>query len=160
MLLQVFYQADVTNPRVKRAQAVVHAVEAERLVVSGQFGINPAGYLETGMRAQMERAWTNLLQTLRAADFEVQDLVRITAYVTQPGRVVLFRSIAEQMLDGHACPCSYRQIAALETPDILFELEAEAVRDRPAEMPRENPAPDSETADDETAVEIANGRKT
>lgn len=128
MILQVFYRADVVRPGVREAHAVVHATDAERLVISGLIGIRPEGILETGMRAQMERAWLNLLETVEAAGFDKQHILRITAYVTEPGRILLFREITDRMLDGHTCPCAYRQVSGLAGPSILCELEAEAVK--------------------------------
>ena len=128
MILQVFYRADVVRPGIKEAHAVVHAAEAERLVMSGIIGIRPEGMLETGMRAQMERAWLNLLDTVEAAGFDKRHILRITAHVTEPGRILLFREITDRMLDGHTCPCAYRQVSGLAAPSVLFELEAEAVK--------------------------------
>ena len=128
MILQVFYRADVVRPGIKEAHAVVHAGDAERLVISGLIGIRPEGMMETGMRAQMERAWLNLLDTVDAAGFDKRHILRITAYVTEPGRILLFREITDRMLDGHACPCAYRQVSGLAAPSVLCELEAEAVK--------------------------------
>ena len=128
MILQVFYRSDVVRPGRKEPHSVVHAGDTERLVVSGLIGVRPEGVLETGMRAQMERAWSNLLETVDSAGFDKDHLLRIAAYVTEPGRIQLFREISERMLDGHGCPCSYRQVSGLGVPSILFELEAEAVR--------------------------------
>ena len=106
----------------------IHAADAERLIVSGVIGTRPDGNLETGLRAQMERAWLNLHETIDAAGFGIGDVLRITAYATEPGRIQLFRDIADRMLDGHSCPCAYRQVSGLGIPQILFELEAEAIR--------------------------------
>ena len=145
MILQVFYRADVVRPGIKEAHAIVHAAESERLVISGLIGIRPEGMLETGMRAQMERAWLNLLDTVEAAGFDRQHILRITAYVTEPGRILLFREITDRMLDGHTCPCAYRQVSALAAPSILFELEAEAVKSMVAQKdPGQSHASDNE----------------
>ncbi len=128
MILQVFYRPDVVRPGGKEPHSVVHAGDSERLVISGLIGVRPEGNLETGMRAQMERAWRNLMETIDSAGFDKGHLLRITAYATEPGRIQLFREIADRMLDGHGCPCAYRQVSGLGIPSILFELEAEAVR--------------------------------
>ena len=128
VILQVFYRPDVIRPGRKEPSSVVHAGNTERLVMTGVIGVRPDGILETGMRAQMERAWLNLLETIDAAGFDKRHLLRITAYATEPGRIQLFREIADRMLDGHSCPCPYRQIQGLGIPPVLFELEAEAVR--------------------------------
>ncbi len=128
MILQVFYRPDVIRPGRKEPSSVIHAGNNERLVMTGIIGVRPDGILETGMRAQMERAWLNLLETIEAAAFDKRHLLTITAYATEPGRIQLFREIADRMLGGHSCPCPYRQVQGLGIPSVLFELEAEAVK--------------------------------
>ncbi len=127
--MRIVNPEDIARPQSNYAQGVVHAANAERLVISGQLGVRPDGSVERGLEAQMERAWSNVLGVLAAAGFEKRHLVKVTAFVTQPGQVALFRSVRDRVLDGHACASTYLHVAGLASPDFLVEIEAEAVRE-------------------------------
>jgi 2-iminobutanoate/2-iminopropanoate deaminase len=121
--------ADIARPASNYAQGVLHSAGGQRLVISGQVGVRPDGTVETGFEAQMERAWSNLLGVLKDAGFDKRDLVKATVFVTQPGRVALFRAIRDRMLEGHVCAFTYLQVAGLASPDFLVEIEGEAVKE-------------------------------
>ena len=118
----------VIKPMSSYAQGVVHAAGGERIVVSGQLGVLPDGTVEEGLEAQMERAWTNVLNVMAAAGFEVTHMTRATIYVTVPGQVLVYRKVRDKMLNGHLCANTYLEIAGLAGPDFLVEIEEEAVR--------------------------------
>ena len=121
--------SDVAKPQSNYAQAVVHHAGAERIVVSGQLGIKPDGSLESGFEAQAERAWTNILAILKSAGFETKHLVKVTTFVTEPGRTATARAIRDRLLGGHTCASTYLQISGLARDGFLIEIEAEAVKD-------------------------------
>jgi 2-iminobutanoate/2-iminopropanoate deaminase len=119
----------VVKPASKYAQAVVHQAGAERIVVSGQLGLRPDGTLESGLEAQMERAWSNVFAILAAAGFEKRQLVKVTVFVTQPGQVAVYRNVRDRVMEGVTCANTYLQVAGLAAPEFLVEIEAEAVRE-------------------------------
>ncbi len=119
----------VVKPASNYVQAVVHNAAATRIVISGQLGLTPEGVLEQGLEAQMRRAWSNLLEVMKAAGFEREDLIRATIYVTEPGQVGLYRKVRDEALAGHRCANTYLEISALAAPDFLVEIEGEAVRE-------------------------------
>jgi len=119
----------VVKPASNYSQGVVHGAAAERIVVSGQLGLRPDGVLEHGLEAQMERAWSNLFAVMDAGGFKKEHLLRATIYVTVPGQVAVYREIRDRMLAGHLCANTYVEISALAAPELLVEIEGEAVRD-------------------------------
>jgi enamine deaminase RidA (YjgF/YER057c/UK114 family) len=119
----------VVKPASNYAQAVVHSAAAERMLISGQLGLRPDGSLEDGLQAQMERAWSNLFGILEAGGFEREHLVRATIYVTVPGSVAIYRAIRDRMLAGHVCANTYIEVSGLASPELLVEIEAEAVKE-------------------------------
>jgi enamine deaminase RidA (YjgF/YER057c/UK114 family) len=119
---------DIVKPASNYAQGIAHPLGAERLVISGQIGVAPDGTIETGMERQMERAWSNLFAVLSAAGFRKTDIVKITVFVTRPDAVATYRTIRDRVLEGHAAAATYLQVAGLAHPDLLVEIEAEAVR--------------------------------
>lgn len=127
--MRSFNPDDIVKPASSYAQGVIHKASGERLVISGQVGVAPDGKVEKGTRAQMERAWSNLLAVLKAAGLERKHLVKITVFVTEPGQVGLYRELRDKVLQGHLCAATYLQVAGLATPDFLVEIEAEAVKE-------------------------------
>ncbi len=120
---------EVAKPQSNYAQAVIHKAGAERIVVSGQLGVRPDGTLEEGFEAQAVQAWKNILAILSAAGFATQHLVKVTTFVTEPGRTAAARAVRDRMLGGHACASTYLQISGLARDGFLIEIEAEAVKD-------------------------------
>ena len=119
----------VIAPASRYSQAVEHRLGGRRLVISGQLGLRPDGTLAEGLEAQMEVAWDNLVAILRDAGMGVNDLVKVTVYVTVPGSVGPFRTIRDAKLAGHAPACTYLEIAGLARPEFLVEIEGEAVKE-------------------------------
>ena len=120
---------NIAKPASRYAQGVLHQAAGQRLVISGQVGVKPDGSVEQGLEAQIERAWTNLFGVLDAAGFDKRHLVRITIFATVPDAVAASRTIRDRMLDGHVCASTYLQVAGLASPDLLVEIEAEAIKE-------------------------------
>lgn len=123
------FDQSARRPAALGANARIVRGGAERLLVTGQIGIRPDGTLEKGLKAQLERAFINLFAVCEAAGFQKSSLVKITAMVTEPGRVLVFREVRDKALCGHRCPTAYVQVAGLSAPTLLCEIEAEAVRE-------------------------------
>jgi enamine deaminase RidA (YjgF/YER057c/UK114 family) len=97
------------------------------LVISGQVGITAEGRVLDGMEAQLRQCWANLLTVLAAAGFEKKQLVKTVIYVTQPGQVALSRRIRDEALEGLPTASTFIQCAGLASPELLCEVEGEAV---------------------------------
>lgn len=121
-----YLQTDVFKPGAKMTLAMRIAPGGTRLLVAQQMGIRPDGQIEKGLRAQLERSWLNLFATLEAAGFKKHHLIKTTVFVTEPGRMAMVREIRDRMLEGHACISTAYQVTALQAPQQLCELEAEA----------------------------------
>jgi len=100
--------------------------QARWLFVSGQVGVDPAGRLAEGPKAQMWRTWQNLLAILAEAGMSAGDLVRVNAYLTRPEDVALYREVRDEMLGGAAPASTLVVVQALAHPDWLVEIEAVA----------------------------------
>lgn len=142
-----FNPRTIARPRSKYSHGVVHSARARRLVVSGQVGVLPDGSLAPDLEGQMEAAWDNLLAVLTEAGMGVPDLVKITAFVTVPGSVDVFRTVRDRRLMGHAPASTYLEIAGLARPDFLFELEGEAISEEADLLSARWPETGAETFD-------------
>ena len=105
-----------------------HAVEVASgtrwLHVSGQVGVQPDGSILSEPSAQMEQSWRNVLAILGAAGMGPQDLVKVTAYLTRPEDVGLFREVRDALIDGAQPASTLVIVAGLAHPDWLVEIEA------------------------------------
>jgi 2-iminobutanoate/2-iminopropanoate deaminase len=124
-----FNPPTVIAPASRYSQGAEHFSSGRRLLVSGQVGMRLDGTLPDTLEEQMEVAWDNLIAVLRAAEMTVNDLVKVTVYVTVPGSVGPFRAMRDAKLAGHAPACTYLEVAGLARPDFLVEVEGEAVKE-------------------------------
>lgn len=117
----------ITPPASRYSQGVLVPAGAQRLIISGQIGVNPDGSLARGLDAQMDRCWLNLFAILEAGGMSKTNLVKITVYVTQSGVTARYREMRDRMLDGHTPAATYVVVSELATPELLVEIEGEAV---------------------------------
>ncbi len=117
----------ISAPASRYSQAVVVPAGGERLIISGQIGANSDGSLSDGLEAQMERAWLNMFAILEEAGMTKENLVKITVFMVGDGHTAAYREVRDRMLDGHAPAATYLVVADLASPEMLFEVEGEAV---------------------------------
>lgn len=117
----------VAAPASKYSQLVTVPANARRAIASGQIGLTPDGKMVEGLEAQMVQAFENLFGVIAAAGMKKTDIVKIVFYSTVPGSVALFRATRDRLFEGHAPACTYLEISALATPEMLCEVEGEAV---------------------------------
>lgn len=124
-----FNPPTVIAPASHYSQGAEHFLTGRRLVISGQIGMRLDGTLPETIEEQMKVAWDNLIAVLRAADMTVNDLVKVTVYVTVPGSIAVYREIRDAKLAGHAPAATYLEVVGLARPDFLVEIEGEAVKE-------------------------------
>ena len=104
-----------------------HGVEtpdkARWLVISGQVGVTPEGKVLNGAKEQIEQAWRNLLNVLRAAGMGPHDLVKVTIFLTDRAHLQILRDTRDAMLEGAAPASTLIYVAGLASPDWLVEIE-------------------------------------
>ena len=127
--MKAFNPDGVVKPASNYVQCVTHALTGERMVISGQLGVTEDGNVCDGIEAQMEQAWRNIFAVMKGGGFEREHLIRATIYVTEPGQVGVYRAVRDRMLEGHLCANTYIEISALAAPDLLVEIEAEAIKE-------------------------------
>jgi enamine deaminase RidA (YjgF/YER057c/UK114 family) len=98
------------------------------LVISGQIGMTKEGKVVDGMEAQLRQTWKNLLEVVKAGGMAHTDLVKVTTFVTDRASVGLVRQIRDEFMAGHRPASTFLVIAGLAMPELLCEIEAEAVK--------------------------------
>jgi 2-iminobutanoate/2-iminopropanoate deaminase len=112
------------------AGAYSHGIEvppgARLLYVAGQVAMAPDGTVPQDFQSQAEQAWRNVAKVLAAAGMGVEDLVKITSFLTREEDVAAYRRVLLRHL-GEARPASTLLIVkALARPEFLVEVEAVA----------------------------------
>ncbi len=109
------------------ASAVETSTGCRMLHVSGQVGVNPDGALPQDVTAQHENAWRNVFALLQAANMDKQDIVDVTAIITDHGQIATYRVVRDRMLDGHQT-ASTLIVAGLANPAWKVEIKVTAAK--------------------------------
>jgi enamine deaminase RidA (YjgF/YER057c/UK114 family) len=120
--------SSITAPASNYSQGVSVPASGRRLVVSGQIGMTKDGKVVDGMEAQLRQTWSNLLEVLKAGSMAHTDLVKVTTFVTDRSSVGLVRQIRDEVMQGHRPASTFLVVAGLAMPELLCEIEAEAVK--------------------------------
>jgi len=126
----------IARPGSKYSHGALLPAGGKRLVIAGQVGITPDGRLEAGFEAQSRRAWSNLFAVLAGAGMSKTDLVKVTVFVTQLDVTAIYRTIRDEVMEGHMPPMTYIVCAGLAAPGMLVEIEGEAVRGDAEALPK------------------------
>lgn len=121
MPLQVLNPPSLPKPASRYAQVMI-AEGAKRWVhVSGQIGTDASGKLAADQHAQ---AFSNVLAALQAAGMGLDNLVKLTVYVTRPEEVAAYRKARDAALQGREVASTLVIVAGLVHPDLVVEIEA------------------------------------
>lgn len=112
----------------KYGDAIEVAANQRWLFTSGTPGMDERGELPPDITRQAELAWGHILKMLKAADMSVQDLVKLTQYLTRPADIPAYVQVRTRVL-GEARPASMLMVVAgLPRPDFLLEIDVVAAR--------------------------------
>ena len=102
---------------------------AERILyVSGQVGVDAGGAVKEGIEDQSRQAVANLGAVLAEADMSVDDLAKLTIYLTDPAHVPGFMAAAGGALPTPPPATTLLLVHQLAGPELLVEIEAVAAR--------------------------------
>lgn len=118
----------VAVPASRYSQGVLHGA-GQRLLISGQVGVSQDGTVVHGLKEQIDLAFTNFMAVLAAAGMGPEHVVKITAMALNPDALPHYRAARDRAFDGHPPASTYFQVAALASPDFLFEVDGEAVKE-------------------------------
>ena len=115
-------------PASNYAQAVEVEPECRTLYISGQVGVDAEGTPASTEQGQHEMTWDNILAILKEARMTGQDIVEMTAYVTDPNGIAMFRQVRDQKLQGHKAASTVVVVPALAQPQWQVEITVVAAR--------------------------------
>jgi len=113
------------DDKIPLAQAVK---VGEVLYISGQIALDPSGALvgADDMKAQSQRVFGNIEAILRMAGGTLENVVKITAYLTDMSRYGEYNEVRGKFLKDHRPASTTVQVLALAFPGLLVEVEAVA----------------------------------
>ena len=110
------------------SDAVAVPAGARWLAISGTPGLAPDGTILDNFEDQAAQAWRNVCDALSKAGFSVDDLVKITQYLTSAEDIAIHAQVRARFL-GSARPASMLLVVpALVWPQMSIEIEAWAAR--------------------------------
>jgi 2-iminobutanoate/2-iminopropanoate deaminase len=98
------------------------------LVIAGQVGMRQDGTVPDDPLEQIDIAFENILRNLRAANMDVNDIIKIMYYLVGEIDATKRRELISSKLQGHR-PCStLLYVAGLASPLFRVEIDAWASR--------------------------------
>src|SRR5690242_3430005 len=120
--------ATVAPPGGRYTHAIEVPPNARWLCISGQIGTAPDGSVPSDFGAQVENCWKNLLAILADAGMGLDDLVKVTVFLTRHENVAAYREARDRII-GDARPASTLVVvSSLVRPEWLCEIEAVAAK--------------------------------
>jgi len=110
------------------SQGVEVPPNARWLHVAGQVGVNPDGKVAGDSKAQVERAWQNVLAVLASANMGPEDLVHVNVYITDADDVTLNRESWRGISKAGGPVITMVTVERLSHPEWKVEIEAVAAR--------------------------------
>jgi reactive intermediate/imine deaminase len=119
-------------PSFPKPNGYTHAVEAaagRTVYVSGQVSLDAAGKVVGAgdVGAQARQVFENLKTVLAAANATLEDVVKITVFMTDLSGLSAFRKLRNEYFPKDPPASSLVQVVALVLPELLIEIEAVAV---------------------------------
>lgn len=104
----------------------IHALEVRHpsrlLFVSGTMGLDQQGMAAADLEGQLELIWSNLRAILTSADMTVDNIVRLTSYLSDGAFVEANQNARLRALGGRAVPTTAIIVETLRD-DWLVEIE-------------------------------------
>ena len=114
----------IENFRISQAVQV-----GDTIYVSGQGPLDPEGQLvgDGDMTAQSRQVFANIRAVLAEAGATMDDVVKITSFITDTGRYAEYAAARAEAFPNHVPASSTVTVADLVLPGMLIEVEAIAV---------------------------------
>ena len=118
----------IAPPAGRYTTAIEVPPNARWLHVSGLVGMEKDGSVPPGIEAQVENIWRNMKAVLADADMTLDDIVKVTIFLTKPENIVPYREVRDRLM-GDARPASTLVVVSqLVRPEWLCEVEAVAAK--------------------------------
>ncbi|HEY4147234.1 RidA family protein [Pinirhizobacter sp.] len=122
------YNIGVASQIGSYSDAVLATGELSWFLTSGTPGLAADGGLPDGIQAQSELAWQNVIRLLGDAGMGINDIVKVTQYLTRADDIKAYADVRKRYL-GEVQPASMLLVVPqLVWPNLLVEVEIIAAR--------------------------------
>ena len=125
-MIRTISTSDAPKPFSRYSQAVEVAAGSRLVFVSGQVGARVDGTLPESEEGEHEQAWANVLAILASVGLGPRDIVDVTAYVTGPASLPIYRQVRDRMLQGAEPSSTLLVISGLADPKWHVEVQVVA----------------------------------
>lgn len=100
---------------------------ANTVYLAGAIGTNDDGSLSPDIKTQTRRSWQKLAAVMQEAGGSLQDIVKVTVFITDMRYQHAQGEVREEFFPGDKPASTLVQCVALAMPGALIEIEAVAV---------------------------------
>lgn len=126
-MLQPVSPNPTADAKLAYSQGMIARGDTRTLYIAGQIGADANGHVAPDFETQVRQAWANLIGVLSAANMKVNDLIKVTTFLTDAGDYAAYAALRSEFLGGHKPTSTLLVVAALARPEWKFEIEAVAV---------------------------------
>lgn len=105
------------------AHAVENPAGARTIQVSGQVGVDASGAIPDDAGEQSELIWSYLAEILKAADMDITDITKMTAYLTDPADLPKYGPVRGKYLGDHRPASTLVYVSGLVKPELKVEVD-------------------------------------
>ncbi len=126
MAHEILHSDELSDPVGVFVQATRVRAEGDVIYVSGLTSRNRDGSVHGAgdVRAQTRRILENLQKILATADAGLDDVVRVTVYITDMGDFDAIHEVRRQFFAGTRPASTMVEVSRLVEPEMLIEIEA------------------------------------
>jgi 2-iminobutanoate/2-iminopropanoate deaminase len=126
----IIHDIDIANQIGSYSDAIEADPNLRWLMTSGTPGFTEASKVPEDIVGQSELAWENVLRILAKANMKVEDIVKVTQYLTRAEDIKAYAQVRSRFL-GAARPASMLLVVPqLVWPNLLVEVEITAAKAR------------------------------
>jgi len=114
----------IHNPLASYSHQAEVGAATKWLVISAQIGMEKDGYVPEDMFEQIDIAFDNILHNLRAADMDINNLVKLVFYLVGSHDVQQRRDLIKKRLGEHQPCMTVIYVAGLASPALKVEIDA------------------------------------
>ncbi len=127
--MRLFNPPQIAPPAATYSHGVEISPNARWLYVAGQVGTKPDGTIGADIEGQAEQAWRNVLAILEGGGMGVENLVKVTSFLTRPQDVPAYAKVRDRFLGNMRPATTMVVVQALARPAFLIEVEAVATKE-------------------------------
>jgi reactive intermediate/imine deaminase len=122
----------VNSPELSKPSGYTHVVEAvggRTLYVSGQVALDGTGAVvgKGDLKAQTRQVFENLKAALKASGATLDDVVKITVFVTDMSQIQTVREVRDAYFTRNPPASTAVEVSRLVRPELMIEIDAVAV---------------------------------